>query len=362
MPIKRARWPAGRLVMLEHTSSILADNPLGDAHVRCLPVWLPPHYDTAPKKRFPVLFDLAGFTSSGLAHVNWKNFGENVAERAARLIHAGKMGPVILVFPDCFTALGGNQFINSSAIGNYADYLTRELVPCVDQEFRTLAHRDHRGLFGHSSGGYGAMVHAMRYPKVWGAAANHSGDAHFDFVYRNAWPEVLNVLARHAVPPRQEGRIDVRQRERGCDAGLDDGRVRRFLETFWKSAKAKNVDALMNIAMAASYDPDPAAPNGFRLPFNLETGELLAARWKNWLKHDPINLVARHKHALQSLRGLYIDCGWNEQSQIHFGTRILSKRLALHGIKHVYEEFNDNHSGVDYRLDHSLPYLVRALR
>ena len=31
----------------------------------------------------------------------------------------------IMVFPDCFTALGGNQYVNSSAIGNYADYLTK---------------------------------------------------------------------------------------------------------------------------------------------------------------------------------------------------------------------------------------------
>ena len=52
------------------------------------------------------------------------------------------MGPVIIVMPDCFTALGGNQYLNSSAIGRYADYLTRELVPFVDREFRTLARRE----------------------------------------------------------------------------------------------------------------------------------------------------------------------------------------------------------------------------
>ena len=41
-----------------------------------------------------------------------------------------------MVFPDCFTALGGNQYVNSSAIGDYADYLTKEIVPFVDAEFR----------------------------------------------------------------------------------------------------------------------------------------------------------------------------------------------------------------------------------
>ena len=86
-----------------------------------------------------MLYDLVGFTGSGLAHANWKPFGDNVPERAARLIHEQKMGPAIIVFPDCFTALGGNQYVNSSAIGNYADYLTREIIPFVDREFRTLA-------------------------------------------------------------------------------------------------------------------------------------------------------------------------------------------------------------------------------
>lgn len=42
------------------------------------------------------------------------------ALRAARLIAEKKMGPVILVFPDCFTALDGNQYVNFSAIDNYA--------------------------------------------------------------------------------------------------------------------------------------------------------------------------------------------------------------------------------------------------
>jgi hypothetical protein len=40
----------------------------------------------------------------------------------------------------------------------------------------------------------------------------------------------------------------------------------------------------------------------------------------------------------------------------------LSKRLTQHGIAHVYEEFDDNHSSIDYRMDVSLPYLYGALK
>src|SRR6185295_5124311 len=179
MALKRPQGPSGTLVVLEHTSQILKGNPLGDPHVRKVAVWLPPHYGRGSRRaRFPVLYDLVGFTGSGLSHTGWKAFGENVPERAARLIHERRMGPVIMVFPDCFTALGGNKYVNSSAIGNYADYLTREIVPFVDREFRTLASRDHRGCFGKSSGGYGAIIHGMKYAQYWGAIADHSGDSY----------------------------------------------------------------------------------------------------------------------------------------------------------------------------------------
>ena len=357
----------GRVVTLEHTSSILADNPLGDPHVRKLDVWLPPQYDEGlgrgRGRRFSLLFDLVGFTGSGKSHTNWRNFDENVPERAARLVHERKMHPCLIVFPDCFTALGGNQYINSSAIGNYADYLTRELIPFVDSEFRTRASRDHRGCFGKSSGGYGAMLHGMKYARYWGAIANHSGDAYFDFIYRCDWPNTLNTLAAYRRRQRHAGTIKVESEERNADAGFDDGRVAKFLADVWSRSKLSSSEThcLMNLAMAASYDPDPEAPNGFRLPFNLETGEIIPGRWREWSKHDPINLVQRYRKNLESLRGIFIDCGWKDQYQIHFGSRILSKRLVDAGIAHRYEEFADTHSGIDYLMYLSLPFLSRAL-
>ena len=368
MAIKRPNWGEGRLVVLEHVSRVLAGNPLGDPHVRKLAVWLPPQYDEGATRgrgrRFPVLVDMVGFTGSGLSHVAWKNFSENVPERAARLVHEKRMGPAIIAFPDCFTALGGNQYVNSSAIGRYADYLTREILPFLDREFRTLASREHRACFGKSSGGYGAIVHGMKHAEHWGAIADHSGDSYFDFVYHHDWPNTLNELAKYRPRKLAPGRVDVERLARGADTGRDDGRVRAFLEAVWRKHKVSHAEghALMNLCMAATYDPDPRAPNGFRLPFNLETGELLPARWKRWLAHDPIHMVRRHRRALASLKGIYIDCGSRDQYHIHYGTRILSRELQRAGIRHAYEEFDDTHSDIDYRMDVSLPYLYRALK
>jgi len=223
--------------------------------------------------------------------------------------------------------------VNSTAIGRYADYLLDEIIPFVDREFRTLASREHRGCFGKSSGGYGAIIHGMKHARHWGAIADHSGDAYFDFCYLTDWPSTLNELDRYRRPPRRAGRIDVVRDAKRSGMGEDDGRVRRFLEAFWKKAKptSAEVHAIMNLCMAATYDPDPRAPNGFRLPFHLDTGELIAQRWQRWLEHDPVRLVGRYA-------------------------------ANLKGIAHRYEEFDDTHSDIDYRMDVSLPLLYRALR
>src|SRR5215813_7313585 len=77
----RRNWdlPQGEVRWLEIESQALAGNLLGDQSRRALPVYLPPGY--RPEDQLPLLVDLVGFTGSGQAHVNWKNFGENVPER-----------------------------------------------------------------------------------------------------------------------------------------------------------------------------------------------------------------------------------------------------------------------------------------
>ena len=363
---KRTPWPAGRVVRVGFDSSVLKDNPLGDPSEREVAVWLPPDYDGS-KKRLPLLIDLVGYTGSGQAHVNWNAFDENVPERLDRLYHEGKIGSCIVAFPDCFTALGGNQYINSSAIGRYADYLTRELIPFLDGEFRTKAAREHRGCFGKSSGGYGALVHGMRYAEHWGAIASHSGDAGFDLIYGTEWPGALTHLSAYTARPRKDGAY--RLPGKRLKPGYDDGRVRRFLDAFAEKPRPSGGDVmcLMMVAMAATYDPDPTAPNGFRIPHDLESGERIETRWQRWLRHDPVEMIASykaktHRANLKRLRGIYIDCGWRDQYHIHFGSRRLSALLHNHNVKHRYLEFNGTHSGVDHRMDHSLPFLYRALR
>jgi enterochelin esterase-like enzyme len=317
----------------------LQDNPWNDPADRAVHVYLPHGYaeDSEP---YPALWDLAAFTNSGPGHLNWRNHGENLPQRLDRLIARGEMPPVVVVIPDCYTSLGGNQYVNSPGVGRYADYLVEELVPFIARHVNVVDSRDGRGLFGTSSGGYGALYHAMHYSGTWGAAASHAGDAGFDLLFRPAFPDTCAALAPHGMDPLA------------------------FIRAFWSGNRPAGRDfiALMMLAMAASYDPDPHDPAAIRLPFDLITCELIEARWARWLAFDPVHMVETSGAALKTLHALYLDVGLQDQYHIQYGNRVLARKLDKLGVSFHYEEFEGSHSAIDWRLDHSLPYLARALK
>lgn len=317
------------------TSQVLVGNLLGDPTERSVPVYVPAGHDG---RDLPLLVDIVGFTAGGPAHTNWKNFGENVPERLDRLIGTGAMPPVVVAFPDCFTRLGGNQYINSAAMGRWEDFLIDEMLPAVEGRFG-CGGPGRRGLFGKSSGGYGAIVHALRRADTWAAAACHSGDMGFDLCYLGDLFEAIRALGKY---------------ERS---------IEKFMDHFESAPKPADADVklLMILAMAATYDPDPTQYLGIRLPVDLETGERIETRWANWLAWDPVNLADEYGENLRRLKALYIDCGSDDQYNLVFGARQLHRKLDRRQIPHRYEEFPDNHSSIDYRMDESLPFLARAL-
>src|SRR6185295_4405585 len=158
-----ASAPEGKVHRLTIDSEALKGNLLGDPSRRRIDVWVPDGHDG---RGLPLLVDVVGFTAGGPAHTNWKNFGENLPERLDRLIGSGEMPPTVVAMPDCFTKLGGNQYINSAAMGRWGDFLLQEAVPLVESKFG-CGGLGHRGLFGKSSGGYGAIVHALLHNDFW---------------------------------------------------------------------------------------------------------------------------------------------------------------------------------------------------
>ena len=328
----------GRVEAVEHVSSCLEGNALGDPHTRDIHIYLPPEYGDVGR-RFPVVYCLTGFTGSGVMLLNVEPWTPNLPQRLEALVASDVAEPMILVMPDCFTRLGGSQYLNSAATGDYEDYLIKEIVPFVDARYRTLADPAHRGVMGKSSGGYGAIVHAMKHPELFGAVACHSGDMYFEYCYLPDFPKAVIGLAR-------------------------SGGIARFLERFdAEPRKSGESLGVMNIlAMAACYSPNPRKPLGIDLPFDAETGELEQEVWERWLRLDPIRMLPAHAEALRSARLVFLDCGTRDEWNLHLGARIFASRLRELGIRHVHEEFDDGHMKITYRYERSLALLSAAFK
>lgn len=336
----RVRGPLrhGHMERLRIDSAALRGNALGDPHERDVFVYTPPDHDDHPGRRYPCVIVLTGFL--GIGENPWqKSFrGEALHERMDRLIHSGACKPMVLAVPDCITSLGGSQYVDSAAIGNYETFVIDEVVPFVDAHAPTLAAAAHRGVCGKSSGGYGALMLGMKHPKVFGALASHSGDAYFDYCYGYDFVKCWDGLRRA-------------------------GGVEKWLRAFRKKPKLLSADvAVLNIvAMAAAYSPDPLRPGEFDLPFDLETGEPVEAVLRRWRKVDPVVACRRYARNLKRMRGVFLDCGLKDEYTLHAGTRILASRLRALGVEHVHEEFEDGHMGISYRYDVSLPFLSKVL-
>lgn len=314
-------------VQLETVGSVLLKgNALGDPSVRTVPVYLPPSYGASRGARYPVIYYLAGFTGNGRTQLNHNPWRENLVERFDRLIAQRKAREAVLVLPDCFTALGGSQYLDSPATGRYASHVVEELVPFIEDKLAVRRDAAGRAVMGKSSGGYGALMLAMRRPDVFAHAVSHSGDMLFEHCYLPDFPKFVSLLrGRTAAALRKE-----------------------FLES---RAKDRYDHVIPNtLAMAACYS------NG-ELPFDERTAELKPAVWRRWKALDPVTLAPK----LRRLRTVWFDAGRRDEFHLHLGARKLSDTLKKLRIRHVYEEHELGHFDMADRYDVSLTFISRRL-
>ena len=331
---------AGRFEEHVFESEALKGNALGDPDERPLWVYLPPGYDDEPDRRYPVVYQIQGLTGQLDMWRNRSAFRRNFPELADELFASGEAPPAIIVWVDCWTSLAGSQFLDSPATGSYHTYLCDEIVPWVDERYRTLAARDHRGIAGKSSGGYGAMVTPILRPDLWGGLATHAGDALFEVCYLPEFRESARAL-----------RDDY------------EGSFEKFWEDFrGRPAFSKESDGVLlnGWCMAACYSADPDGT--VRLPFDPATGELIPEVWERWLAWDPVRMVPKHADALRSMKAIYIDAGKKDEWYLDLGAEAFRRALEEAGVTDVFFElFDATHMSIEYRYPKSLKYLTERL-
>jgi hypothetical protein len=329
----------GRLDEHVIVSDQLRGNPLGDPHERPLWVYTPPGYAEGDE-RYPAVYVIQGFTGQIEMWRNRVPFRATFPEDVDELFSDGSTPPCLVVFVDCWTSLGGSQFLDSPATGRYHSYLCDEVVAWVDANYRTLASRDHRGIAGKSSGGYGAMVTPMLRPDLWGGLATHAGDALFEVSYARDFGPCARLL-RDAY----------------------DGSFDRFLADLrGRIAFTRDGDEelLEMYAMAACYSADEDGT--VRLPFDPTTGREVPDVWQRWLARDPVRMVPQHAEALRSMRAIYIDAGTRDEWYLDLGAEAFRAELEAIGVTDVrFELFDATHMGIGYRYPISLAYLAERL-
>jgi hypothetical protein len=331
---------AGTLDRLTVESELLAANPLGDPSRRPLYVYRPPGVELDHPRPLPSVYVIQGYTGQLDAWLRREPFEPTMFERLDAMFAGGECPDAIVVFVDCWTSYGGSQFLNSSATGRYQDYLCDEVVGFVDERYPTAADRDHRGITGKSSGGYGAMVVPMMRPDVFGALASHAGDALFEACYAATFRQTARKL-------RDEF----------------DGSYEVLFEQLAEAERFEyeRFKPLEDYGYAACYSPDPDNPGKALLPFEIETGRLIDDVWALWLELDPVRMVPRHADELRSMRRIYLDAGKQDEYFLDLGAQAVARELDRLGVEHTLELFEGKHGGLTYRYPGAIRELVLAL-
>lgn len=298
-------------------SSENLQNALGDPIEREVIVHVPLGIDGP----VPAIIYLAPFGGTGFARANWRAFSETLPQRHQRLIEEGKMGPSILIMPETFTSLGGNQFINCEIMGDWGTWLAQDLRREIEQRYEVSGF----GLVGKSSGGYGSLVRAML-DDCWGAVACHAGDCGFEAMFPSDILNCATAMQKY---------------------GDEQAYLAAMAEK--KSLSGKEFHDLMTLAMAATYSDGTLPVDKF--------GLIDEEKWAQWCAWDPLNMIEDHRE----LCAVWLDVGDADQYHIQYGLRRLHLRMEQLGIAHEWEEFAGTHSGIDHRLDLSLPWLYSQL-
>jgi S-formylglutathione hydrolase FrmB len=342
-----ARIPAlqldGTVHLEELDSRLLRGNPLSDPSIRPVWVYTPPGYDRDLHRRYPTVYVLPGYNGHLSMWLTHGPFRASVPEMIDRLFRERDVPEAIVVYLEASTRYGGSQYLDSPGTGRYHSYLCEEVVPWVDRRYRTLPDRDHRAVTGKSSGGYGAMITAMRRPDLFGALATHAGDALFDTTYRSAIPARIRLLRDYYDGSYDQYFDQLKGREFGTRAGDED---------------------LMEIyAYASAYSADPDGT--VHLPFD-QPGSYADAVWTRWRENDPVVMAAQapFASALSSLRAVWIDAGDSDEYFLDLGAAAFRRAVEAAGLppsRLYFELFPAGHAAIEYRYPLAVAWLCQRL-
>jgi S-formylglutathione hydrolase FrmB len=290
----------GKLERITVHSKSLEGNLEGDSPDREVFVYLPPSYAGNPNRRYPVVYTLHGY---GLRAQQWVGFA-NVGG-LERGVTAGASKEMILVAPDAFTQHNGSFYSNSKTIGDWETFIAVELVQYIDSHYRTIGHRDSRGLAGHSMGGYGTWRIGMKHPDVYSALYAMSACC-------------------------------------ALDTGEVTPQIQQLVGISKEDAQKLPFNQKTPLARSAAWSPNPANPPLF-LDLPVKDGQQRASVAAKWMANSTLVLLEQYVMNLKRMRAIAFDVG--TQDGLIQGNRDMDDALTAAGIPHTFQVFEGDHNG-----------------
>jgi len=290
----------------EIRSTNFAQSKIGTTPVRRMAVYLAPGYEDS-STRYPVIYFFPDAFSDFREPFDHKG-AQALFDRA---IADGMIGKFILVAVDMDTSLGSSWCVNSTATGNWEDFVIQELKPYVDANFRTLPKRESQGVAGEFTGGYCAIRFGMRHPDVFGSVyALHP-------VGTGSGIKVMDSLPNWELMANAKSLEDVRK----------DGYSNIFTSIFQAHLPDPHKQPL--------YIDMPARKVGDRLIIDT----LLTQRLRENFFLE--SMIPQYAENLKSLRGFKFDWGRSDLNQDHvYSNQAFTHKLNEFGIPHEAEEYN----------------------
>lgn len=311
-------------------SVVLKNNPLKDPVVRLNPVLSPLKFD---EKELPFVFILSGFGSNAPNYLSPRSFEPSFAQVIDNL--SFKIGlRCRFVFIDAWTTWGGSQFINSKAMGNYEDYIVKELLIEIKKHYKT----SQVAVFGGSSGGYGALHLASQYPAEFNYAVAIAPDSYFE---QSLVPELLG-----AYPFIKElGGVSA---------------IKKLLDKNEFMFRKEAHSILNAIAMSLCYSS--SGRQRIEFPVEWPSGKIKKESLKKWLKHDPIYFLKSRAQKIKKTKGVYLSVGKKDQFCLQYGTEQIYQVLNELGVKCEYNRFNGNHFDISDERPKALKWLAQQFK
>lgn len=280
----------------------------------------------------PALIGLAGFFGSSQNFLNHSYLGHDFLSVLRNISVTGKIGSFLIILPDTMTSYFGNQYINSTAVGNYEDFISKDVVQFIKEKFGNKK----IGLFGKSSGGFGSYTLGARHPEKFSGFIDVAGDSGFEYCYLRDFPAAISELSS-----KTPG---------------------KFMKDFANNPHPNHseLNTMNVIAMSAFYSPNRASKLGFDFPFDQRYHTLDQQVWERWLTLDPLRNVEEFRESLSDEK-IILQVGRRDEFSINIGMNGLSKKMDKLGITHSYKEYDEGHMGIDYLYEESLPILIKAL-